>query len=52
MKIQEYGIKKKKLKMKIRSQKKFLLKKKVISTEFNPLLKLDLSKNEQNNKNF
>ena len=32
--------------------KKILTEKEVISTEFNPLLKLDLSKNEQNNKIF
>ena len=32
--------------------KKILTEKEVISTEFNPLLKLDLSKNTQNNKIF
>ncbi len=32
--------------------KKILAEKEIISTEFNPLLKLDLSKNKQNNKIF
>ena len=32
--------------------KKIFTEKEVISTEFNPLLKLDLSKNMQNNKIF
>ena len=52
MKVQGYGIKKKRLKIKIYLKKNFLQKKKKISVELNPLLKLDLSKNKQNNKVF
>ena len=44
--------KKEKIENENKVSKKILTKKEVISTEFNPLLKLDLSKNEQNNKIF
>ena len=44
--------KKEKIEDENKISKKILAEKKVISTEFNPLLKLDLSKNETNNKIF
>ena len=44
--------KKEKIENENKVSKKILAEKKVISTEFNPLLKLDLSKNEPNNKIF
>ena len=44
--------KKEKIENKDISQKKFFTEKKKISVELNPLLKLDLSKNKQNNKVF
>ena len=44
--------KKEKIEDENKVSKKILAEKKVISTEFNPLLKLDLSKNEPNNKIF
>ena len=44
--------KKEKVENENKVSKKILTKKEVISTEFNPLLKLDLSKNKQNNKIF
>ena len=44
--------KKEKIENENKVSKKILTEKKVISTEFNPLLKLDLSKNEPNNKIF
>ena len=44
--------KKEKIENKIKVSKKILGEKEIISTEFNPLLKLDLSKNKQNNKIF
>ena len=44
--------KKEKIENEKKISKKVLTEKEVISTEFNPLLKLDLSKKEQNNKIF
>ncbi len=44
--------KKEKIKNENKVLKKIFTEKEVISTEFNPLLKLDLSKNTQNNKIF
>ena len=44
--------KKEKIENENKVSKKILAEKKAISTEFNPLLKLDLSKNEPNNKIF
>ena len=44
--------KKEKIKNENKVSKKILTKKEVISKEFNPLLKLDLSKIKQNNKTF
>ena len=44
--------KKEKIENENKVSKKILTEKEVISTEFNPLLKLDLSKNKQNNKIF
>ena len=44
--------KKEKIENENKVSKKILTKKEIISTEFNPLLKLDLSKNKQNNKIF
>ena len=44
--------KKEKIEKENNAFKKVLTKKEIISTEFNPLLKLDLSKNKQNNKIF
>ncbi len=44
--------KKEKIENKNKVSKKILAEKEIISTEFNPLLKLDLSKNKQNNKIF
>ncbi len=44
--------KKEKIENKDKVSKKILAEKEIISTEFNPLLKLDLSKNKQNNKIF
>ena len=44
--------KKEKIENENKVSKKVLTEKEIISTEFNPLLKLDLSKNEQNNKIF
>ncbi len=44
--------KKEKIENENKVSKKILTEKKIISTEFNPLLKLDLSKNKQNNKIF
>ena len=44
--------KKEKIENENKVSKKILAEKKVISTEFNPLLKLDLSKNEPNDKIF
>ena len=44
--------KKEKIENENKVSKKILAEKKVISTEFNPLLKLNLSKNEPNNKIF
>ena len=44
--------KKEKIENENKISKKILTEKEIISTEFNPLLKLDLSKNEQNNKIF
>ncbi len=44
--------KKKKIENENKVSKKILAEKRVISTEFNPLLKLDLSKNEPNDKIF
>ncbi len=44
--------KKEKIENKNKVLKKIFTEKEVISTEFNPLLKLDLSKNTQNNKIF
>ena len=42
--------KKEKIENENKVSKKILTEKKIISTEFNSLLKLDLSKNKQNNK--
>ena len=44
--------KKEKIENESKVSKKILNEKEIISTEFNPLLKLDLSKNEPNNKIF
>ena len=44
--------KKEKIENENKVSKKILTEKEIISTEFNPLLKLDLSKNKQNNKIF
>ena len=44
--------KKEKIENESKVSKKILTEKEIISTEFNPLLKLDLSKNKQNNKIF
>ncbi len=44
--------KKEKIENENKISKKILTEKEIISTEFNPLLKLDLSKNKQNNKIF
>ncbi|MDA9694561.1 PQQ-binding-like beta-propeller repeat protein [Candidatus Pelagibacter sp.] len=44
--------KKEKIENNNKVSKKILVEKEIISTEFNPLLKLDLSKNKQNNKIF
>ncbi|WP_440935193.1 PQQ-binding-like beta-propeller repeat protein [Candidatus Pelagibacter sp.] len=44
--------KKEKIENENKVSKKILAEKEIISTEFNPLLKLDLSKNKQNNKIF
>ena len=44
--------KKEKIENEKKVSKKILAEKEIISTEFNPLLKLDLSKNKQNNKIF
>ena len=44
--------KKEKIENENKVSKKILNEKEIISTEFNPLLKLDLSKNKQNNKIF
>ena len=44
--------KKEKIENENKVSKKILTEKEIISREFNPLLKLDLSKNEQNNKIF
>ena len=44
--------KKEKIENENKVSKKILTEKEIISTEFNPLLKLDLSKNEPNNKIF
>ena len=44
--------KKEKIENESKVSKKILAEKEIISTEFNPLLKLDLSKIKQNNKIF
>jgi len=44
--------KKEKIENESKVSKKILAEKEIISTEFNPLLKLDLSKTKQNNKIF